>query len=141
MWRTCPRCGETKAITEFNRSTGFGHQYYCRECQSAWYREHKQQHIANVNVNSARYRERNARLILEYLLSHPCVDCGETDPSVLEFDHMRDKLQTISRLKRGSSPPAIFAEISKCEVRCVNCHLRRTGEQFGWHKVRAVLEG
>src|SRR5580693_7689883 len=34
--------------------------------------------------------ERNQAWIYEYLLQHPCVDCGEKDPLVLEFDHIGD---------------------------------------------------
>lgn len=53
---------------------------------------------------------------------------------VLEFDHIRDKTIAVSRLTPSSTPKRILAEIQKCEVRCVNCHMRRTAEQFGWRK-------
>jgi len=30
----------------------------------------------------------------------------------------------------------ILKEIEKCEVRCANCHRRRTAQQLGWHKTK-----
>jgi hypothetical protein len=133
--RPCRRCGVSKATTEFNLSTRSGHQYWCRSCQKAWYREHRAQHIANVSVNSRRYLERHRAFVSEYLLTHPCVDCGETNRMVLEFDHVRDKIDEVSRLV-GSPVRRLTAEIQKCEVRCANCHMRRTADQLGWRKAR-----
>lgn len=134
--KRCSRCGEVRPLSDFNGSHEFGYQWYCRDCQGAWYREHRVQHIANVNDNTNRYRERNRQLVLEYLQAHPCVDCGETDPEVLEFDHVRDKVIEVSRLIATAAPDRILAEIAKCEVRCVNCHMRRTAEVRGWRKAR-----
>ena len=29
---------------------------------------------------------------------------------------------------------AILVEIAKCDIRCANCHRRRTASQYGWDK-------
>ena len=85
-------------------------------------------------VNQALYRKRNRELITEYLRQHRCVDCGESDLRVLEFDHVRGKKErNISNLVReGWAWQRIASEIAKCDVRCANCHRRKTVEQFGW---------
>jgi hypothetical protein len=65
--------------------------------------------------------------MIEYLLAHPCVDCGETDLLVLEFDHLRDKKYNIGEMvNRDFTWGSILREIEKCEVVCANCHRRRT---------------
>jgi hypothetical protein len=76
--------------------------------------------------------------LLEYFKTHPCTDCGDVDPVVLEFDHLRDKLMNVSWLVRGWRWDAVEAEIAKCEVVCANCHRRRTyTRQQSW-RVHAV---
>jgi hypothetical protein len=77
-------------------------------------------------------------MVLHYLADHPCVDCGEKDLVVLQFDHVRGKkIENISLMIRlGYSEEAIHKEIAKCEVRCANCHARRTAIQQNWTKAR-----
>tara|TARA_R110001632_G_scaffold187568_1_gene307989 strand:- start:357 stop:707 length:351 start_codon:yes stop_codon:yes gene_type:complete len=53
-----------------------------------------------------------------------CIDCGESNPLVLDFDHVRgNKKMCISNMVRNSySIETIQKEIEKCEIRCSNCH-------------------
>jgi len=74
--------------------------------------------------------------VWEYLLQHPCVDCGESDPVVLDFDHIdaSSKSENICRIvTSGRSLKTLTQEIEKCEIRCSNCHRRRTASQFGYY--------
>jgi DNA-binding MarR family transcriptional regulator len=69
-------------------------------------------------------------------LASGCVDCGNSDIRVLEFDHVRGvKVAAVSALMRDVGFERLKAEIAKCEVRCSNCHalatLRRRGGS--WH--------
>jgi hypothetical protein len=71
-------------------------------------------------------RKRNLRYLWSILESAECIDCGERDPVVLEFDHVGDKRKTVCDLARdGCSIQTLQAEIAKCEMRCVNRHRRR----------------
>ena len=69
-----------------------------------------------------------------YLLAHPCVECGENDPVLLDFDHLdpKTKKQQISRMMFYSWA-TIEKEIAKCRVLCVKCHRRKTARQLGWY--------
>jgi len=93
-----------------------------------------------ANGNRGRQRKRrklrNAQFVWEYLEAHPCVDCGETDPRVLQFDHVRGhKLEPLSiMVKRGRPLSVIEHEIDKCEVRCANCHLKRHARANGHYR-------
>lgn len=61
--------------------------------------------------------------IINYLLEHPCLDCGEHDVRVLEFDHRDDahKEAAVGNLVKAAIR-RLIAEIEKCDVRCSNCH-------------------
>lgn len=141
--KRCTTCGEIKDLSEFtqkDRLKGVLHNY-CRECHAKWNREHYQRnkatYIANAHRNAARFWEANLDRIVQYLLDHPCVDCGETDVIVLEFDH-RDasaKLLAVSSMLRNYGWAQIEAEIAKCDVRCANDYRRRTAEQLDFRKL------
>lgn len=77
---------------------------------------------------------RNAAFIWDYLAIHPCVDCGLSNPRLLEFDHVSGEkafgLATAG--SRGYSRETIKAEIAKCDIRCANCHRLVSGIRRGW---------
>lgn len=95
---------------------------------------------ANRERVKTRARDHNQRMrelvrawLLEYLKEHPCVDCGETNPIVLEFDHVRGlKLFNIGEVAgRRMSLKTVQSEVAKCEVRCANCHRSKTYRENG----------
>jgi len=143
--RTCRVCYEAKPLTEFPfrsllRQT---RHWICLSCQRAhakdWYRRNSTKQIAAAHVRRVREAKRLGQRIREYLQSHPCVDCGEPDPDVLEFDHLHDKRANVSRLVHlAVSWDVIVTEIAKCEVRCANCHRRRTASVGGFYRAIAA---
>ena len=76
---------------------------------------------------------------MEYLRRRCCVDCGEWDPLVLEFDHRGRKSKAVADLVRSTvSWKRIEQEMAKCEIRCANCHRRKTARERGWLSVEAL---
>ena len=81
--------------------------------------------MAKTRVRSELVKAANRGRVERYLLSHPCVDCGETDLRVLEFDHRPGEVKSadVGRLLvTGFSWTSIERELAKCDVRCSNCH-------------------
>ena len=78
-----------------------------------------------IRIGRKLRRLSNRHQIVKYLLNNSCVDCGEDDILVLEFDHVRgEKFKEVSKMMRYSWE-RISEEIAKCEIRCCNCHTRR----------------
>ena len=90
--------------------------------------EARQRQLVRVRRNDARYEAENRAWISAFLAEHPCVDCGESDPEVLEFDHVRGKkTANVSAMVRGGYALArLQAEAALCDIRCANCHRRIT---------------
>lgn len=100
------------------------HKIYMR----GWYQRNKKKHQRLVR--------RRHKAILDYLrtykANHPCVDCGEPDPIVLDFDHVNGKKESgLARVATlGWGWEKIKKEIAKCVIRCANCHRRRTARTW-----------
>jgi hypothetical protein len=142
--RRCRVCGVELPLDEFNfRSRQKGTRFWiCRRCQSAyhraWWQRVRNGAMKRIRNNSERARVKLRGYVLTYLLEHPCVDCGQTDPLVLQFDHLSDKVANISEMIRRQTPwPRLLAEIRKCAVRCANCHRRRTAAVAGSYRLGA----
>jgi hypothetical protein len=88
---------------------------------------------ADLYKAQKRHRIKVRKLLLEFLSLKSCIDCGENDPIVLEFDHKspNKKFKQISSMLSGHySWDSVLKEIKKCEIRCANCHRRKTYLQF-----------
>lgn len=139
--KECTRCKEPKVLTEFSKKKNSkdGLQHVCKACHSSYIKEHysnnKSYYKDKATLRNQEVRTINLQFTFDYLKEHSCVDCGESDPLVLEFDHIRDKKDAVSRLvATGCSLDRIKEEIEKCEVRCCNCHRRKTIKQLGWYQ-------
>jgi hypothetical protein len=138
----CTKCEVEKSLEEFpwkNKKAG-KKATICKACQRAYAKQHhlnnKQYYVEKAKVAKEKSLAINREYIKNYLEKHYCVDCGEDDYVVLEFDHQRDKLGNISQMVFGTSLAKLKKEVAKCEVVCANCHKRRTAEQFGFYKWR-----
>ena len=142
----CSRCGETKPAHEFawRRRRKLQRDTYCRGCRAAYGKKHyeanKQKYVEQAAARKRRVAVERWMYLLEHFRQHPCADCGETDPIVLEFDHTGDdKAFNISEGLISRPWPVILAEIAKCDVVCANCHRRRTAGRGG-HTRAAVAQ-
>ena len=146
--RECRVCHVLKPLSEFgvkNKKTG-NRARICKTCVSAssrrHYEENRETYLVRSRATKKKYRQRNRAIKAEMISRLACVDCGETNPVVLEFDH-RDtgtKRVEVARLMSSGSIGVLVAEIAKCDVRCANCHRRRTAAQFKTYRFSAAAE-
>ena len=85
----------------------------------------------NPDVQAQRVAEQRAEkraYIQSIKRDGQCVDCGEDDWRTLDFDHVRGiKEFNISGAgELGMGWDRLKAELAKCELRCSNCHRKRT---------------
>lgn len=157
--RECRNCHKVKPLTTFRsyieqgkyRDGRIRYTRICKICASKinkkWITKKKEE-LGTLEyrkrLNSVRNERSQNRMLwrAKYLKEHPCLDCGESDVLVLEFDHVRGEKKF--NLSRGFNSltawERVLEEIEKCEVRCRNCHARKTAKQQGWYKYLNPLE-
>jgi hypothetical protein len=140
--RTCGKCGLSLPLDSFSRYGKGGYQWWCKECFRTYFRERGSLHHRQVRQSKAKRKLRAQLHVLRFLEAHPCTDCGEADPVVLEFDHVGVKTRDVaSMVGDGIRLDLIDAEIAQCEVVCANCHRRRTARSNrSWRADLAALD-
>ena len=140
--KICKNCNLPKI--DFRKSKKYidGLDVYCKECRRM---ADKKTYNTNITKNRKaglesknKVRERNRQFISDYLIGKSCIDCGESDPIVLEFDHFENKKDIICEIIQNCSIEKIEAEIKKCNIRCANCHRRKTAIELGYYKTKIV---
>ena len=140
--KTCTKCKKQKL--EYRKSIRYpdGLDTYCKECRRiADKKTYNSNLIGNRKIgleSKNKIRVRNRQFIREYLIGKSCIDCGENDPIVLEFDHFENKKDNICEIIQNCSIEKIEAEIKKCNIRCANCHRRKTAIDLGYYKTKIV---
>jgi hypothetical protein len=98
-----------------------------REDARRWRRENPQASLAFPQARGRRLLER-----AKMAAGGRCVDCGNDDLVVLEFDHVPGrgpKMASVTSIIRCSWS-VVLAEIAKCDLVCANCHAHRTRDRL-----------
>ena len=112
----------------------------CNECHKIYLKGHylrnKQKYIITSAKSAKKNRELNRQKLFDYLKDKKCKDCSENDIRVLDFDHRsgEKKEHGISKMMHLYTWTRILKEIEKCDIRCSNCHRKKTAVQLGWFK-------
>jgi len=149
--KTCSKCKLSLTFDFFhkNRIRPDGLQTYCKDCNKVLLLEaHRYKKIRDTatepKIKTVTKVLKIRQYIFDFLLEHACVDCGETNPIVLEFDHIdpKEKSFTIGEATNQFHAKfdfnTIVEEISKCLVRCSNCHKKKTATDRGYWKLRML---
>lgn len=131
--KLCNTCNQVLPSSAFgkNRSKRDGLQSNCRKCRSREMRDRRKRlgkkELDAIRAGQKARRKRNRRFLCKILSKAECVDCGESDPVVLDFDHVRgNKTDAVTTMAAATaSIKKLKKEIRKCEIVCANCHRRR----------------
>lgn len=136
----CSKCLQEKSSEDFawrNKKNG-KLRSHCKKCQNQYSKKHYESNPEYYKSKAHKYdsHQRNRQYVWDYLKEHPCVDCGEPNPVVLEFDHRNpeEKETNVSNLISRYSFKRLLAEIEKCDVRCANCHRKKTAIDRKYYK-------
>lgn len=138
MSKTCTRCKRELDLSEFNwKIKNIRLSAHCKGCSRQYIKSHydrnRQYYIAKAHTRNLRTKAEINKYVWTYLRTHPCVDCGETNAIVLEFDHRESEIKVgeiSGMLKDRGVLETIIKEIAKCDVRCANCHRRKTANEI-----------
>jgi hypothetical protein len=129
--KLCKNCNTYKSWpTEFpskgnNKKGEKIYRHMCKPCWRPFERTKERKKI-----------EKCRDFMVDFLLQNPCVDCGNSDIRVLEFDHIKEKNTDVSILLSNGKLKRLQEEIKLCEVVCANCHRIRTMRRGNFYRHR-----
>lgn len=148
MNKICGKCRESKSLNEFHKK-GIRYHNSCKSCRKEeskiyywdFLKDRRKENNKQIKKYKHILREKARQWLYEYLSDKKCIDCPENDPVVLDFDHVKGqkKMLVSQMILSGYSLKTIQKEIEKCDIRCANCHRRKTAKEQGQYKYRKSL--
>ncbi len=108
-FKLCKYCLTEKPITDFEHPITGEEILRCQECRG------------RLLKNATKHRKKIVEHFVSLKINTSCIDCGETDIRILEFDHKDPKDKTCIVLL-AHSIKMMDIEAGKCEIRCRMCH-------------------
>ena len=140
--KRCFTCQTTKPASAFNvkKRAKDGLQSDCKECSNRRARGYYEANPGAYLERNRETRRQNRENYYAWLAQRACIDCGETDPIVLDCDHVRGaKLDNVTTMVAdGRAWKLIEEELAKCDVRCSNCHRKKTARERGYRLKRSI---
>jgi len=143
--KQCKTCLEYKATDKFQKKQNNldGLDNICAICKNKSSKESKTKYYEkNKKESKERAIKFNnnkiaklQKIVNKIKINKGCIDCGlKENPECLDFDHINDKILNISfMVSRRYKLEQILQEIEKCEIRCANCHRRKTAKEQNWY--------
>lgn len=96
---------------------------------------------AYCRARVTRIKEANKAFFLEYL-GGKCVRCENSDPRVLDFDHIvpGEKKNSIAAIFALANRDKIKEEVDKCQLLCANCHRIKSLENGDYKRRRKITK-
>ena len=125
--RYCKKCGHIQPEDQFKSR-------YCRRQTLTKWCETCRQSLARYQINPTTTKGKCKARWEEWKAKNPCIVRGETDPQVIEADHLRDKVHQCSASSYWAchgGVPALERELDKCQSLCRWCHRLKSDHERG----------
>ena len=134
--RYCKQCGHVQPEDQF-KSSHCRRQKLTTRCQTC------RQILARAQINPTTKHGKCSARWEEWKANNPCVVCGESDPQLIEADHLRDKVHACSGNRYwafNGGVPALEKELAKCQSLCRWCHRLKSDRERGTVRQKSILK-
>lgn len=127
IMKKCKKCLQDKQEHEFNKRSrnidGLDHK--CKICARTRAKKLYDLDKPKNRKRIYKYRKKIVKPMKDFVLSIRslgCSLCNESDPCCIDFHHVNNKTDDISRIIKHLSFNKLVNEINKCILLCSNCH-------------------
>lgn len=119
-YKKCTRCKKNYDFDQFiSERYKFTETNVCLKCRT--------NNNINRKVDNTHYEKLRGNIEKLKIEMGPCIECGETNLKVLEFDHI-DTSSKVANVTALRSIEKMNLEAKKCQILCRMCHTKKSVE-------------